>query len=68
MEYIRKLDLIKEGKERIYIDGMTGAVAWMANAIEAEMQKEVDHLLKKVATRDKIIHQMKEYDRGISND
>ena len=68
MEYIRKLELIKEGKERIYIDGITGAVAWMANAIEAEMQKEVDYLLKKIELRDRIIHQMKECDRGINHD
>ena len=61
MEYCKKLDIIKEGKERLYIDGMTGAIEWTANAIEAELNKEIDHLLKKVASRDRIIHQMKEF-------
>lgn len=61
MEYVKRLDIIKEGKERIVTDGIDNAIEWTAKAVEAEMQKEIDHLLKKVSIRDKIIFQMQEF-------
>jgi hypothetical protein len=62
MEYITKLDIIKEGKKRVTIDGITGAIEWTANAIEAEMQKTTDNLLRKISVRDRLIHQYQHFD------
>lgn len=62
MEYLKKIEVIQEGREKVDIIGICAAIEWTANEIEKVMDAEIQKMVKKIQIRDRIIHQMKNGD------